>query len=169
MNLQEFEIEETAEEIALQLKELALIALLIFDETQAIMQTLRSGRAPIKLDIPSQLEPIQISQQTFEETLQTLETSLQKYLEWRKTNTPSAITYAKEEDIFPLLEALDAVKLDWNKWLEFSESAKIMLSRLKLISEAERLSSGAWASLLDAWEELENLANNGTLEEEVTV
>ncbi len=162
-----FSIEESAEQIAICLKELTLIGRLIFNELQEMVVSLRSGRAPIKLNLPDRLENIKTTLQAFEEPLTLLETTFQTYLEWKKL--PQISSQAPSPELSELMNEINHVEQEWENWLAFFQHSKTMLSRLGLLADAERLSAGGWASILDVWEELEQLAAGTAHIEEVTL
>jgi hypothetical protein len=140
-------LEQVVAGIALLSCELNFTGRMIFEGLDKPMQSLKSGRAPRALGIAQVLSDLDPLRQSLLEILQELGKSV-----------GALATYRQQFGQETLGEPTQAAESEFRYWQAYSDRVQILLKKLTLIAELEKLSPLGRAPLQDAWDEVQALA-----------
>ncbi len=143
-------LDQVVEGIALLSRELNFTGRMLYEGLERPMQALRSGRAPRALGLALTLEELEPLRRTCFEILD----------EFRQ-NLAELSAYHAELGGSALGEPLQMAEGEYRYWRTFAERAQILLKKLTLIADLEKLSPLGRNPLQDAWEEVRALAMSG--------
>jgi len=147
-------LEEVVEQIDLLLKELSITGGLLYQQLEGPMKSLTSGRSPQALDLASLIIEPRDNHGALGEILLELELQLKEFSRLVQSLDPSSSPTPND-----LLGELKQLQKEMEFWRQFQDTFKILLNRLKLISQEENLSSLGKMPLEDAWQEIQNMAS----------
>jgi len=140
-------LDQVVTSIALLSRELNFTGRMIFEGLDKPMQSLKSGRAPRALGIAQVLSDLDPWRQSLFEVLQELGKSV-----------GDLAAYQKQFGQETLGEPAQAAESEFRYWQAYSDRVQILLKKLTLIADLEKLSPLGRAPLQDAWEEVQALA-----------
>lgn len=147
MNLQPLPLDEVAAQIALLSQELSFLGRLILETLGKPMNSLKAGRAPRSLglvDLIAETEALRASAGEIVQELRGRSAELAQYgRQLQDPKFPDQVRAAEGECAF---------------WQAFCDRSQILLKKLTLIAELEKLSPLGRAPIQDAWEEVSALA-----------
>lgn len=140
-------LEQVVSDIALLSGELNFLGRMIFEGLDKPMQSLKSGRAPRALGISEVLGEVDPLRQSLFEILQDLGKSVAELAYYRQQYGEAALG-----------EPTKAAELELRYWQAYGDRVQILLKKLTLIADLEKLSPLGRAPLQDAWDEVQALA-----------
>ena len=147
MTSQPSPLKQVAEEIALLSRELSYTGGLIFACLEKPMESLKAGRAPRTLGLSV---PIQQAEELNRSALEILD-------ELRAKSADFGL-HAQKISPAPFGELIRSTEHECAFWQAFCQRSQILLKKLALIAELEKLSPLGRTPILDAWEEVRALA-----------
>jgi len=140
-------LDQVAEQIAMLNSELTTIGRLLFEGLERPMQSLKSGRSPRALGLSHSVAESSELHRTLGEVLAELKSCS---IDFRR--------YAEELQDSVLKQQSQGLETEFGFWQGFSERCQILLKKLTLIEDLEKLSALGRAPIQDAWEEVVALA-----------
>ncbi len=143
-------LEQVVSGIALLSRELNFLGRMIFEGLDKPMQSLKTGRAPRALGIAQVLEEVDPLRQALFDILQELAKSVAEFAAYRQQYGEAALG-----------EPAKAAEMELRYWQAYGDRVQILLKKLALIADLEKLSPLGRAPLQDAWDEVQVLAVRG--------
>jgi hypothetical protein len=140
-------LEQVAEQIAMLNAELTTVGRLLYEGLERPMQSLKSGRSPRALGLSQSVAASSELYRTLAEVLAELKSCA---IDFRR--------YAEELRDPILQQQSQGLDAEFGFWQSFSERCQILLKKLTLIEDLEKLSALGRAPIQDAWEEVVALA-----------
>lgn len=139
-------LDQVAQEIALLSRELSLTGTLIFGCLEKPMGSLKAGRAPRALGLSAPIQEAEELNQSAQEILNEL-------------RAKSADFESRAQDLSPgsFADPIRSAEHECAFWQAFCQRCQILVKKLTLIAELEKLSPLGRAPILDAWEEVRAL------------
>ncbi|KAB2835647.1 hypothetical protein F9K50_12650 [bacterium] len=147
MNPQRPPLDQVAAEIALLSRELSFTGTLLYEGLEKPMNALKAGRAPRALGLADQVKEAE-----------SLRGSAAEILGELRLKSADFAQYGRDFSAPDFPELLHMAERECAFWQAFCERSQILLKKLALIADLEKLSPLGRAPIQDAWDEVRALA-----------
>lgn len=147
MNPQRPPLDQVAAEIALLSRELSFTGTLLYEGLEKPMNALKAGRAPRALGLADQVKEAE-----------SLRGSAAEILGELRLKSADFAQYGRDFSAPDFPELLRMAERECAFWQAFCERSQILLKKLALIADLEKLSPLGRAPIQDAWDEVRALA-----------